>query len=206
MQKANKSYFKFGIMEKKIKPLTQYWVTFISVLMVTSATAGFYYAVAATGGGGAGPDVYYYPAGKTDTDFASSTSGGWSGHTFSYGCKITPGASGTCTSIGAKLNNSAGTTDYKIAVYDDADDSLVASGTITGVASGAGAWHDATVSFSSGTGTYYVMVSAADADGWINYDSGGSHYFDDVVYASFPADPASPSAEATTFGVRMYVD
>jgi hypothetical protein len=149
---------------------------------------------------------YYSGSGNTDTSFPTSSTGGFSMHTFAYGSTITLPAAGTLTHLAFQGNASSGTVNFKIGLFDGSNN-LVVSGGPTLISSSV-AWQDFDVTDTAvAAGTYSLNVSAESDNGRFRYLNTQAGIYDDILYAAFPpAALTSPSANPNQLlAARMFV-
>jgi hypothetical protein len=181
------------------------------ILLAANCLGGTWMASPGKGSHGAGGGVsinqwYYAGTGNNDTSFTSTSTGGFALQSFTYGATVAIPASGTLTHLSFNGVSGAGSTDFKIAIFD-AGNNLVASGSQLGV-SGTPGWFDVDVADTAVTAqSYKVMISASTANGLFGYDATENGISSTVAYASFPPSPlGSTSVETNVLpAVRAFV-
>lgn len=154
--------------------------------------------VAAAGG----PDTYYYSTAADDADT------GWESN--AYGSPITCTSAGSLTKIGVYLVNYNTATEMKIALYNQARDTLLSSG--GSAAPGTAQWIDITlasaISVTAGQVVFVCWLANGSMKMRKDTDGGTSFYKTSLVYADYPpASLASVSGfDGETFSARVYVD
>lgn len=150
-----------------------------------------------------------YPEATGSGSFTSgSTAPGWQPENFLYGAHFVVGSAGTVTQMGvyADWGGNAGNIAIKFGLYTSGG-SLIGQSTGT-ITSGTKAWRDSgAVSLSiPSAGTYYVLVSAADADASYGYSNTFDGSFATEAYATAMQSSETITGEGDAgigYGVRM---
>lgn len=149
-----------------------------------------------------GPNVYYYPSGKSESSFTGSQTG-LSG--YKAGGVITTDQSGTATKIRVKIDANSTSGNVKCCVYDNSNN-LLGGGTFTLDNDDGPKWYECNLSssFSAPAATYKVLAHLeSDTPGLAKDTSGG--IYEATVYSSDCSATLSSSA-GDVYGVALYVD
>lgn len=144
---------------------------------------------------------YFYPYSYGESDFSSTTA---LTSSFRVGSVLTCGTTGTCTKIGAKLNNANAAINIRLCLYA-ADDTSLAGGTVQSPASASTQWVDVTINQAVTAATVYQLIWVPESalSGGIEISSEGVYTSDAYGGSCLASNPAANPAFC--IGVRMYV-